>query len=108
MTDMIPDTEPDAAFPEAADFDTECRSIAALLSAASEQDFDIKTRFKNWTVNDIMGPLHLWNIAADQTLHGPDTFTAFITKAMSGLASGQSHRGPPRQHARRPFGTRPV
>lgn len=77
--------------PEAIDFKTECDSIASILDGKTEADFAKETLFKNWTVNDIIGHLHLWNIAADQTLSEPDKFQAFIKMAMGGLMSGRTH-----------------
>ena len=81
----------DAAMKEANDFKAECDSIAAILDGKSEADFQTETLFKRWTVNDIVGHLHLWNIAADLTLTQPDEFTTFATKAMGGIMKGQTH-----------------
>lgn len=80
-----------AVFQEAHDFKAECDSIAALLDSKSEADFDKETLFKGWTVNDIVGHLHLWNIAADQTLNDPEKFQQFITVTMTALMSGKTH-----------------
>ncbi len=73
------------------DFKDECDSIAAILDDKSEADFQTETLFKGWTVNDIIGHLHLWNIAADETLHEPDAFQTFIIDAMKQLFAGKSH-----------------
>lgn len=82
----------DNAFPEVIDFTQECESIAHLLEGRSEADFAAATLFKGWTVNDILGHLHLWNIAADQTVHDPESFGKFITSAMTHLGSGGTHQ----------------
>jgi len=76
---------------EADDFKAECDDIFALLDSVSDADFSKKTLFKGWSINDIIGHLHLWNIAADLTLNEPDKFQSFIEKAMGGLMRGQSH-----------------
>ncbi len=76
---------------EAWDFKAECDSIAAILDGKSEADFQTETLFKSWTVNEIVGHLHLWNIAADLTLTKPDEFITFVTKAMGGIMKGQTH-----------------
>jgi len=76
---------------EAHDFKDECDSIAAILEDKSEAELGQTTQFKNWTVNDIIGHLHLWNIAADQTLNAPDDFAHFIGTMMEGLMAGKSH-----------------
>ena len=75
----------------AIDFKDECDAIAAILQDKSEADFEAKTLFKGWTVNDIIGHLHLWNIAADQTLSEPEAFQTFIAAAMKQLFTGKSH-----------------
>lgn len=76
---------------EARDFKDECDSIAAILNGATEKTLNTPTLFKGWTINDIIGHLHLWNIAADQTLNAPDKFQDFIKMAMGGLMAGKSH-----------------
>lgn len=73
------------------DFKDECDSIAAVLDGKTEDDFAKETLFKSWTVNDIIGHLHLWNIAADQTLNEPEEFQSFIKMAMGGLMTGKTH-----------------
>lgn len=77
---------------EAIDFKDECDSIAALLDGFDDTVFAKETLFKSWTVHDIIAHLHLWNIAADQTLNQPDKFGEFITMAMTGLLEGGSHQ----------------
>lgn len=76
---------------EAVDFKDECDSIAAILNGKSDEELNTPTLFKNWTINDIIGHLHLWNIAADQTLHDPDAFQIFIKKAVMEMMSGIPH-----------------
>lgn len=77
---------------EAWDFKDECDSIAAVLDGKTEADLQTETLFKGWTINDIVGHLHLWNIAADQTLNEPEEFQTFIKMAMGGLMSGKTHQ----------------
>ena len=74
------------------DFRDECGAIAAVLGSLSDADFDRATLFKGWTISDIMGHLHLWNIAADLTLTDPQAFDKFITMAMTGLQKGHGHK----------------
>ena len=76
---------------EAYDFKTECDTIAALLDGKSEAELHQATQFKNWTVADILGHLHLWNIAADQTLTAPKEFASFIEAIMTSLSKGKTH-----------------
>ena len=77
---------------EAIDFKDECDAIAALLDGHDDDVFDKITLFKDWTVHDIIGHLHLWNIAADETLNAPERFQEFISMAMTGLMKGGSHQ----------------
>lgn len=74
------------------DFKDECNAIAAILAPLSDDDFERVTLFKGWTISDIVGHLHLWNIAADLTLTDPKRFVEFIGMAMTGLQKGQSHK----------------
>jgi len=76
---------------EAYDFKAECDNIAALLDGKSEAELHQATQFKNWTVADILGHLHLWNIAADQTLTAPKEFASFIEAIMTSLSKGKTH-----------------
>lgn len=74
------------------DFSDECCAIAAVLGPLSDADFDRATLFKGWTISDIVGHLHLWNIAANLTLTDPKAFSEFIVMAMTGLQKGQGHK----------------
>ena len=74
------------------DFKEECDSIAEILDGKSDAHFDTPTLFKGWTIFDIIAHLHLWNIAADQTLNDPDEFVKFVTMAMGGLMQGKTHQ----------------
>lgn len=76
----------------AQDFEAECDSIAAILGTRADEEFETVTLFKDWTINDIMGHLHLWNIAADDCLNHPDKFQEFIKDAMGGLFKGGTHQ----------------
>ena len=74
------------------DFKDECDNIAAILEDKTDSDFEISTLFKAWTINDILGHLHLWNIAADDALNNPEKFQVYIKDAMGGLAQGGTHQ----------------
>jgi len=77
--------------PEALDFKAECEQIHALLKGHDTSIFDHVTQFKAWTIGDIIGHLHLWNIAADLSLNDPEGFADFIGNAMAQLGAGHSH-----------------
>lgn len=76
---------------EALDFKAECDQIHSLLKDKKSDIFDQITLFKSWTIGDIIGHLHLWNIAADLSLNDPDGFMKFAAQAMTKLGSGASH-----------------
>lgn len=75
----------------AEDFLAECESISSLLDGADAQTLNQPTLFKSWTIKDILGHLHLWNIAAHQTLTAPDEFAEFVTRAMGMVGGGKTH-----------------
>ncbi len=73
---------------QAADFRDESRALADLLAPLSESDFDTPTLFKRWTINDILGHLYLFNVAAERTLAGREDFKAWITPMLAQLSRG--------------------
>lgn len=79
--------------PEALDFKAECDQIFELLANQSSEVFDRPTRFKKWTIGDIVRHLHLWNIAADLSLNDPKGFLAFVTNVMTEMSAGAGHIG---------------
>ena len=66
----------------------ECEAINALLSDLSPSDFNRVTRFKNWTIGEIVEHLHLFNIAADEALKGDASFQDFAQKVLPHMARG--------------------
>jgi len=81
-----------ANFQASQDFLEECQSIAHLIDAQYGLDFATPTLFKNWTIGDIIGHLHLWNIAAYLALTQPEEFQRFVQKTMGAIMQGQSHQ----------------
>ncbi len=76
---------------EAKDFREECDTLATLLGDASEDTFAIVTQFKDWTIEDVIAHLHMWNIAADLTLQSREKFQEFFTFVMTRMAAGDNH-----------------
>ena len=74
----------------AEDFRQESRTLAAAIEPLSAADFERPTLFKNWTVNDILGHLHMFNVAAERTLHSASAFEAFFAPILQALNSGQT------------------
>jgi uncharacterized protein (TIGR03084 family) len=75
---------------QADDFREESRILAAVLEPLAEADFFQPTQFKGWTIDDVLGHLHIFNHAAALALEDGDKFDAFfavLAKAMMGGAS---------------------
>jgi uncharacterized protein (TIGR03084 family) len=79
--------------PQAEDFRAECRAIHALIAPLGTAAFDQPTAFKGWSVNDVLGHLHMWNWAADLALANPEGFLAFRERVGSAVTSGRGFRG---------------
>ena len=74
--------------PQANDFREESRSLAAILENASDDDFKTETLFKNWTIEDIIAHLYIWNLAAAYTLESREKFQTFLGQFMSRMSLG--------------------
>ena len=75
---------------EAEDFRAESRALADLLAGAAPGDFARKTQFKGWSVDDVLGHLHIFNAAAGAALEGDAVFDAFIAPVMRQWQAGKS------------------
>lgn len=73
---------------QAIDFRDESQALYRLLERLNDDEFDRATLFKGWTVNDVIGHLHMWNWAADLSLQDGDAFQAWIATLMKDLVSG--------------------
>jgi uncharacterized protein (TIGR03084 family) len=74
----------------AEDFRQESRTLAAAIEPLGAADFARPTLFKSWTVNDILGHLHMFNVAAERTLHSADAFQSFFAPILQALNAGQT------------------
>ena len=75
---------------QATDFREESRILAAVLEPLAEADFFQATQFQGWTIDDVLGHLHIFNHAAALALEDGDKFQEFyagLTKLMQGGAS---------------------
>ena len=77
--------------PQADDFKADSEALAALLAAAPDETFRIRTQFKSWTIDDVIAHLHLWNHAAMLTLENREAFQAFFTDIAQQMMAGKSH-----------------
>jgi uncharacterized protein (TIGR03084 family) len=74
----------------AEDFRQESRSLAAAIEPLGANGYLRPTLFKGWTVNDILGHLHMFNVAAERTLLSAGEFEAFFAPIRQALEQGQT------------------
>jgi uncharacterized protein (TIGR03084 family) len=65
-------------FEQPADFRDESEALYRLLADFEDADFDRPTRFKQWTINDILLHLHTWNWGLEQALVNEQGFKDFF------------------------------
>ncbi len=73
---------------QAKDFREESEALHALIADLDAADFDRATQFKGWTVNDVIGHLHFWNVAADRSLTDEAAFDEMLAPVMARLGGG--------------------
>lgn len=73
---------------QAIDFRDESEALFELLAQLSDDDFERATQFKGWTLNDVLGHLHMWNWAADLALQDGDAFMEFAGQVMADVKAG--------------------
>lgn len=59
---------------EAEDFMQESNALHDLLAPVAVAGYALPTKFKNWTIDDILQHLHLFNLAAMYSLREPERF----------------------------------
>jgi uncharacterized protein (TIGR03084 family) len=62
---------------QAQDFRDEADALAQLVKPLSAQDWERKTQFKGWTINDVISHLHFADYAADLSLRDAAAFKNF-------------------------------
>lgn len=77
---------------QADDFRAESRALADVIRGLGEADFDHPTQFKGWSIDDVIGHLHMFNVAAEKALASDAAFQAFFAPVAKGMAAGQSMR----------------
>ncbi len=75
---------------QAEDFRAESQALAAILEDLPEADFRRPTLFKDWTIDHVIGHLHLFNVAAETSLKGEAAFAAFIGPIVADMQSGKT------------------
>ena len=74
---------------QATDFLDESEALCVQLAPLSEAEFETPTQFKDWTINNIIRHLHVWNIAVDLSLRDEAAFGAFVAAMMAGVRGGK-------------------
>jgi len=75
---------------QALDFKAESDALYAILQPLEDVDFDRKTLFKDWTVNDVLQHLHFFNYAADLSLHDEAGIVKLLTDLQAAYADGET------------------
>ncbi|WP_435661256.1 TIGR03084 family metal-binding protein [Leisingera caerulea] len=75
---------------QAEDFRAESRALAAILEELPEAELHRTTQFKDWTIDHVLGHLHLFNAAAEASLKGEEAFAAFIAPVLQDMHTGKS------------------
>ncbi len=76
-------------FQQPIDFRDESEALYQLLKPLKDADFERPTQFKGWTINNVLGHLHMWNWAADLSLKSRDDFGKFLARAFEGFSKGR-------------------
>ena len=72
---------------QARDFRDESIALQELLSGLDPAEYDEKTQFKDWTINDVLQHLHFWNTMANMSLVDEANFSILINELFSGRES---------------------
>src|SRR4026208_417970 len=75
---------------QAIDYRDECDALYALLADVDAARFSQPTQFKRWTLDDVLGHLHMFDYAARLPLEGPHAFAAFWDSLSHSLTTGRS------------------
>jgi uncharacterized protein (TIGR03084 family) len=75
---------------QALDFRDECDALHAALRDLPDGDWSRPTQFKDWTFNDVIGHLHIFDYAAGLTLRGAPVVTAFFAEIAAARTRGDS------------------
>ncbi|MEM7544504.1 MAG: TIGR03084 family metal-binding protein [Pseudomonadota bacterium] len=75
---------------QAADFRAEAEALAAVTSDLTDADFARETLFKSWTIGDVIGHLHMFDIAAELSLADEAAFGDFLAPVYKAMGEGRS------------------
>src|SRR6056297_4073439 len=75
-------------FQQVIDFRDESEALYQLLRPLADEQFARPTQFKDWTIDDVIGHLHIWNRAAALSLADPEAFRQFLAEVMAAAQKG--------------------
>jgi uncharacterized protein (TIGR03084 family) len=75
-------------FQQPYDFKAESDALYELVKDLSDEELAQATQFKNWTIENVIGHLHMWNWAADKSLNEPEKFDEFYATVQRDIAGG--------------------
>jgi len=68
----------------------ESEALYALIKDLDDEALTMETAFKGWTINDVIGHLHMWNHLADLSLEGEGKFAELFSGFVEHMAAGGS------------------
>ena len=77
---------------QADDFLGESHALYTLVENLSERELAQATAFKDWTFNDVIGHLHMWNQAADLSLMDSQAFIDWFEGIQKHVSGGSLRR----------------
>ena len=75
---------------QAGDFLEESNSLFSIVSPLNDEQLLTVTQFKNWTIEDVIGHLHIFNHAAKLALESSEAFNVFFAPMVKDLSAGKS------------------
>jgi len=76
---------------QALDFREECDVLATLLEPLGDDDWGRATKFKAWSVDDVIAHLHFFNVAADWALTKPAAFDELLAELFEAMNGNEGH-----------------
>ena len=70
------------------DLRDESEALYQIMTDLPDAEFTTPTGFKNWTFNDILEHLHIWNVAAYESCADEAAFDAFVDKVKADIMAG--------------------
>lgn len=82
--------EPAPRLTQALDFRDECAALDAVLSTAPADAWRVPTQFKQWTFDDVLGHLYMFDYAAELAARSREDVQAFLQQVLRALGAGRT------------------